>query len=272
MAVHVSDIMSIMDGIAPFALAEKWDNSGLQAGHPDWPVRRILVALDVTMAAMAAAGRIGADVLISHHPLTISPEKSFDFSRMPGSAVALAACGKIAILSAHTNLDKASEGLNDYFASVLGVSCDQSFQPDNNEPEGDGALQGIGRFGRPDTPMTVETLAGRIKERLSIPALRVAGDLNLAVDRVAICTGSGGSLVDTFLASSAQVYITGDLKYHEARDIEHSGRAAIDVGHFASEHVVIDLLTRRLEQAASSMGYGLDIQGYREEKDPFKYM
>ncbi|MCG8616751.1 MAG: Nif3-like dinuclear metal center hexameric protein [Desulfobacterales bacterium] len=266
----VSDIVKLLDGIAPFSLAEKWDNSGLQAGHPDWPVHRILVALDVTMDAMTAAEGMGADVLITHHPLTIVPEKSLDFSRMPGAAIAKAASRNIAIISAHTNLDKAREGLNDYFAEAVGLTCDRAFLPEGiTETDDDGMLPGIGRFGRPDQPLTVGELSEQVKSRLGVPALRVAGQLNLTVDEVAICTGSGGSLVDTFLNSSAQVYITGDLKYHEARDIEASGRAAIDVGHFASEHIAIDLLIQRLGQAASSSEYEINIQGYTEEKDPF---
>ena len=191
-------------------------------------------------------------------------------SRMPGAAVASAASGHIAIISAHTNLDKARDGLNDYFANALGLTCDRPFHPEDTHDADDNEMPpGIGRFGRPDQPLTVGELSDRIKRRLNIPALRVAGPLDLTVDEVAVCTGSGGSLVDTFLRSSAQVYITGDLKYHEARDIETCGRAAIDVGHFASEHIVIDLLVRKLEQAVSSGGYKIDIHGYTKEKDPF---
>lgn len=264
----VQDIIDIVNTIAPFELAEKWDNSGLQAGYRDWPVKRILVALDVTMAAMEAAKKSKSNLLLTHHPLVISPEKCLDFGTMPGSAVALAARNNIAILSAHTNLDKTRDGLNDYFAQVLGIRCERPFLFDTPGADADAAT-GIGRLGTLDKSVSVGELAALIKERLDIPALRVAGDLGLKVDTVALCTGSGGSLTSHFLNSSAQVYITGDLKYHDARDIETSGRAAIDVGHFASEHIVIDLLAGRLGRKLSSLGHDIEIQGFNKEKDPF---
>lgn len=264
MGACVTDIIEVVNTIAPFELAEDWDNSGLQAGDYQWPVKRILVALDVTMDALIEAKEWGADLLLTHHPLVITPEKSIDFGKMPGSAIELAARGKIAILSAHTNLDKANNGLNDYFAQVLGIECDLPFYPDNQSDTG------LGRMGKLESFMALKDLADQIKTRLNIPSLRVAGDLDLPVKNIALCTGSGGSLTNHFLNSSAQVYITGDLKYHEARDIEAHGKAVIDVGHFASEHIVVDLLQNRLEQELPAAGFNVKIQGFKKEKDPFK--
>ncbi len=270
MTACVQDIIDILNTIAPFELAEKWDNSGLQAGDRTWPVKRILLALDVTMEAMTAAHLSQSDMLITHHPLLITPEKSIDFGTMPGAAIELAAREKIAILSAHTNLDKASDGLNDYFAEQLGIQCERPLRPFYLDGDSFGDSQvGIGRFGRLNSPMTVDQLARMIKQQLNIPALRVAGCLDLEVDTVALCTGSGGSLAGHFLSSLAQVYITGDLKYHEARDIEAKGKAVIDVGHFASEHIVIGLLKSRLAKALLSLGSEIEIIEFKDEKDPF---
>ncbi|MCG8633177.1 MAG: Nif3-like dinuclear metal center hexameric protein [Desulfobacterales bacterium] len=268
MTACVQDIIEVLNTIAPFELAEKWDNSGLQAGDRTWPVKRILLALDVTMAAMATAQKSKCDMLITHHPLVISPEKSIDFGTMPGAAIEVAAREKIAVLSAHTNLDKARDGLNDYFAEQLGIQCESPFYSDDSGL-GD-SRTGIGRLGRLSQPMSIEQLVRMIKQKLNIPALRVAGRLDLEVDAVALCTGSGGSLTGHFLNSSAQVFITGDLKYHEARDIEAKGKTVIDVGHFASEHIVIGLLRNRLTPSLKSLGCEIEIQDFKEEKDPFK--
>ena len=265
MGACVSDIIEVVNTIAPFSLSEKWDNSGLQVGDYQWPVTRILVALDVTMAAMDEARKWNADLVLTHHPLMIKPEKSIDFGKMPGAAIEQAAKEKIAILSAHTNLDKARDGLNDYFAQVIGIQCDLPFSPDTDDK-----AVGIGRMGKLDRVMSLESLADQIKNRLKISSLRVAGDLELLVENIALCTGSGGSLTDHFLNSSAQAYITGDLKYHEARDIEAHGKAVIDVGHFASEHIVVDLLQNRLELELPKAGFEIEIQGFKKEKDPFK--
>jgi dinuclear metal center YbgI/SA1388 family protein len=273
MLLTVKKIMEFINDFAPFNLAESWDNSGLQAGDPDGSVQKILVSLDVTMAVMEAARDWGADLVLSHHPLQISPSKSIDFNKMPGSAIAMAARERISILSAHTNLDKAADGLNDYFAGIMGVDCDQSLDFDpKTKDSGDSAerLQGIGRIGHLKAPLSLRELALQVKERFRIKHLRVIGDLDLHVNTVALCTGSGGSLLDCFLASSADVYITGDIKYHEARQVEMHHKGLIDVGHFASEAIVVDLLESSLAKAVESAGYDIRIKGFKKEKDPFK--
>ena len=275
MPLTVKKIIDIINGFAPFDLAENWDNSGLQAGDPDGEIQKIMVSLDVSKEVMEAARDWGADLVLSHHPLQMTPVKSIDFSKMPGSAIGLAAREHISIISAHTNLDKAVDGLNDYFAQIMGVNCDESLCPDSNKAashldEYKGQLQGLGRIGHLKSVLSLRDLALNVKERLGLEHLRVIGDLDLQVDRVALCTGSGGSLMDCFLGSSADVYITGDVKYHEARQVEINHKGLIDVGHFASEIIVVDLLESSLSQALASVGYDIKIQGFKKEKDPFK--
>jgi len=273
MRLTVQKTIDIINGFAPFDLAESWDNSGLQAGSLDGTVQKIMVSLDVTMAVMEAAREWGADLVLSHHPLQMNPASSIDFGKMPGSAIGLAARERISILSAHTNLDKAADGLNDYFAKIMGVECDQSLYFDEkrgNSGESAGKLQGIGRIGRLQSVLSLQDLARQVKERLKIAHLRVIGDLDLQVNRVAVCTGSGGSLMDCFLSSCAEVYITGDVKYHEARQVEMHHKGLIDVGHFASEVIVVDLLESSLARAVASAGYDIRIKGFKKEKDPFK--
>ena len=290
MPLTVKKIIDIINGFAPFDLAENWDNSGLQAGNPDGEIQKIMVSLDVSKEVMEAARDWGADLVLSHHPLQMNPVKSIDFSKMPGSAIGLAAREQISIICAHTNLDKAVDGLNDYFAQIMGVNCDESLCPDSIIPdsiipdsiisdsnkaashldESKGQLQGLGRIGHLKSVLSLEGLALNVKERLGLEHLRVIGDLDLQVDRVALCTGSGGSLMDCFLGSSADVYITGDVKYHEARQVEMNHKGLIDVGHFASEIIVVDLLESLLAQALASVGYDIKIQGFKKEKDPFK--
>lgn len=268
MTVTVTDFLEMIDGIAPFRLAEKWDNCGLQTGDPDWPVRRILVCLDVSPDVLSAAKDLECDLILSHHPLMMAPEKSLDFSRMPGLAVAASAVGRTAIVSAHTNLDKARDGLNDYFALKLGIDCTGPFltEPADDDPS---PMAGLGRLGTITPALSLRELAEKIKRDLNMPGLRVIGNLDTPVREVALCTGSGGSLCAHFLKSSAQVYLTGDLKYHEARDIEAGKKAAIDVGHFASEHIVTQLFKIRLEALARSRDLDLEVIEYEKDEDPF---
>ncbi len=265
MDLTVKDIIKMLDGIAPFDLAEDWDNSGLQAGNPVWPVKKVLISLDITMEVMEEARSWEADMVLSHHPLLMRPEKKLDFSRMPGSAICLAARDTIAIVSAHTNLDKAIKGLNDHFAKIIGLGPLVPLVPSEPPQE----LAGIGRIGHLKASVRLRDLAEIVKNKLGIHSVRAAGDLDRNVQAIAVCTGSGGSLIGEFLNSPADLYITGDLKYHEVRLIEENNRAVIDVGHFASERIGIDLLQEHLAQAAKKQGYNLAIKGFTKEKDPF---
>jgi len=268
--MKLKKILNILNDIAPFDIAETWDNSGLQAGSPVWDVTKVMVGLDVTMPLLLAAKKSKSDLVLTHHPLMMTPEKSFDFEKMPGSAIRLAAREKINIVSLHTNLDKANNGLNDYFASRIGIQETASFLQGPPEPgPEESLLDGIGRMGGLKKAQPASDLAQQIKEQLGLSSLRVTGDMTRPVKIVAVCTGSGGSLVDAFIRSTADVFVTGDIKYHEARAVEEAGKILMDVGHFASEHMAIDLIEKRLAQAFQTACVNMEIIKYLTEKDPF---
>jgi dinuclear metal center YbgI/SA1388 family protein len=277
--VKIKDILEILNKIAPFDIAEDWDNSGLQAGNSTWKVSRIMIGLDVTMPLMEAAKNTDSDLVLTHHPLLITPEKKIDFQTMPGSAVCAAAQNHISIIAMHTNLDKADAGLNDYFTSRIGIENTLPFLPHKYTGLTDGLVQdneksspcrtGLGRIGQLDSPLPLNDLAERIKNDLGLVNVRVTGDMARTVGKVAVCTGSGGSLVDEFIRSGADVYITGDVKYHEARQVEAASKALIDVGHFGSEHMAVDLLAEQLTSEFSTAGLNVEIIKYLKEKDPF---
>jgi len=267
MRATVGDFLNLVDAAAPFELSEGWDNSGLQAGDLSWETDRVLVGLDVTVSLLEEAHLLGAGLVVTHHPLMIQPEKSIDFSTLPGSVILLSACNKISVISAHTNLDKAPAGLNDLFAEKLGFT---NFVPLLPEPAPSvDKKAGLGRVGRLESEMTLKSLITRVKQILSLDRVRVTGDPDQRVATAAVCTGSGGSLIDHVLASGAQVYITGDVKYHEARKLEDGGVGLIDVGHFASEYIAIDLLVDRLKHLCREQGLEVEIMGFYKEKDPF---
>jgi len=269
MTTTIYDFLGHLDAIAPFALAESWDNCGLQAGHLDGAVTRVMVALDVTMDVMDAALKWGADLVLTHHPLMIRPLTQLDFGTMPGSAIAMAAMHQISIISLHTNLDKAQGGLNDRFAGMLGLCELTCLQLPSDKNVLDDCLEGLGRVGKLPLPLTLEDLGKQVKAVFKASHIRMVGDPNMRVDTVAVCTGSGESLLKEVFSSGAQAYITGDMKYHGARDIEMAGVGGIDVGHFASEHIVIDLLVEKVKALSTQGALGLEVKGYTGESDPF---
>lgn len=128
---------------------------------------------------------------------------------------------------------------------------------------------GIGRIGDLIESSDLRSLAHKVKRTFDSETLRVVGDPDLSVKRVAVCTGSGASLVRGFLNSTADVFISGDLRYHDARDTEAAGRGLIDVGHFASEHIIIAALTERLQESAAAAGFDTTISACGLEKEPF---
>ncbi len=276
MSLNVRDVVQIMEAIAPSHLAEDWDNVGLQAGRMDWPVQSIWVALDPTPEVMDAACQAGADLLITHHPLIFKPLQKVDFSTPEGKVVRRAVLDQTAVFAAHTNLDSAKEGLNDLLARKIGLKRISVMEPrmdlpkSNVDPVGKiDVTEGLGRIGSLDLKTTLARLAAGIKKTLDLVSIQVAGRLDLPVRKVAVCTGSGGSLFPAFLSSAADVYLSGDLTYHNGRAVEAMDRGLIDIGHFASEHIVVEDLSRRIKQALAQTGEVVTVTACTLEKDPF---
>ena len=121
MEPKLGEVIDVVDEMVPGALAEDWDNSGLQVGDRHWHVKRVWVALDPLPEVIAAAGASGVDLLITHHPLIFKPLSMIDTRTMEGAAVQQALAHQVAVFSAHTNLDRTYEGVNDVLAAKIGL-------------------------------------------------------------------------------------------------------------------------------------------------------
>lgn len=128
---------------------------------------------------------------------------------------------------------------------------------------------GIGRVGELDKKIELKSLALKIKERLRLKSVKVSGNLEVSVKKAAVCTGSGSSMMKYFLLSGAQVYVSGDLRYHDALDVKAANLGLIDIGHFGSEHLIVDVLAKRLGNILAKAGMDLEVKPYRLEIDPF---
>ncbi len=264
------DILNLINNsIAPFSLAEEWDNSGLQVGNPAWQVKKILVALDVSKALLDKAEKWNASLILTHHPLLIKPIKSIDFNSITGDIIYKAAQNKISIISSHTSFDKAENGLNDLFAEMINLKNISCLEIKSCKPLENKKKIGLGRKGELEKSISLLNFAKKIKKKFNLKYLKTAGDINLLIKTVAVCTGSGGSLMDDFFKSKADVFVTGDIKYHEARDIENKSLGLIDVGHFKSEHIGVNLIVEKLKSAVKKAGFNIKIKGFEKEKDPF---
>ena len=270
MTATVGDIIGIMERFAPLELAEAWDNSGLQVGHVDWPVKNIMVALDPTPDVLNSAIEDSANLLITHHPLIFSPIKSIDLGTPLGGMIASAIRNHMAVFSAHTNFDSALEGLNDILAARIGLKNLSVLESRGLQPASlDENLNGLGRIGDLGRQSDLASLCRMLKQALHIETVRMIGPPELPINRVAICTGSGASLMAHFLSSDAQVFITGDIRYHDARKAEESGMALIDIGHFGSEHIMVKALVDRLTGSLAKLHQDVSVHACEVERDPF---
>jgi dinuclear metal center YbgI/SA1388 family protein len=365
----VADIVKIMETIAPPWLAEKWDNVGLQIGQKEWSVKTVWIALDPSFDVVHDACSHGVDLLITHHPLIFQPLTSINFDTGVGSIIQLAIKHQMAIYSAHTNLDSATDGLNDVLANRIGLknlrvlgeskgagiyklviyvplkyeqgvlksifetsagemgsytcctfrsSGKGTFKPGSSAQPFTGQIdetatvdeirietvvqkkdlnyviehikkkhpyetmaydiyplvpfgnqQGLGRIGELDERMDLASFALSLKKKLGLSEVKIAGNIDLPVTLVALCAGSGSSLMDEFLSSGAHVYVSGDLRYHDARSVEAAELGLIDIGHFASEHLFIEVFRDRLCVLLSEIGIHVKVEAYGLENDPF---
>jgi dinuclear metal center YbgI/SA1388 family protein len=267
MQLLLADIIEVLEHMAPPSLAEGWDNVGLQIGDPHRWINSVWVALDPGPDVVAAACRSQVDLLITHHPLFFHPVQRVQTDTPLGAVIELAVRHGLAIYCLHTNWDAVSGGLNDVLARRLGLRHLRPLR--RSQGASDRRLHGIGRVGRLVRTRDLCDLAQEVKQRLGAVAVRMAGDPRLEVQHVALATGSGGSLVGDFLGTEAEVFISGDLRYHEVRDIEYARRGVIDVGHFHSEHLTVDAIVQRLRRAFRRRHPRLRIQACSLEKDPF---
>lgn len=368
----VSRYIRILDRLAPPRLAESWDNVGLQIGSPNWPVKKVWTALDPLPEVVARACENDVDLLVTHHPLFFRQVKRIDCDSPLGRIVEMALSGRLAIFSAHTNLDSVHGGVNDALAGRMGLRnvrllsgpadadmvklvvfapsshlkgiMDTLFELDAGRignyscctfrcegvgtflPGGDatpavgkkGAFTevkenrieivvargdlgtvvdtvkrvhpyetmaydvyplavcdrqaGLGRVGELPSPLPLETFCANLKGALNLATVKVVGTPDMPVETVAVCSGSGASLMGEAVASGAQAYVSGDLGYHTARDAQQAGIGLVDVGHFGSEHLVAQVLATSIRDAIKDSDLSAAVEAVDTETDPFYYL
>ena len=233
MEFKVKDVTEVIEGFAPLAIQEGWDNSGLCIGSPDAPVSSVLLGLDCTPELVDEAIECGADMIVTHHPLIFSGLKKITPEDQVGAAVIKAIKAGISIYAAHTSADKVIAGVSGAMAAKLGLQNVTILDED-----GDGT--GLGVVGDLPEPMSADEAVAMVKERFGLKALRASRPVKGKISRIAMCGGSGGSLIKAAMASGAQLYLSGDISYHNFFTPE--GFMIMDIGHYESEIEIVDIL------------------------------
>ena len=231
--MRVGDVIRVIEEFAPLGIQEKWDNSGLCIGSPDDEVSSVLIGLDCTPELVDEAVSCGADMIVTHHPLIFSGLKKISPDDQVGAAVIKAVKNGIAIYAAHTSADKVLAGVSGAMAARLGLESVRILDED-----GEGT--GLGVVGDLPEPLTAAEAMVLVKERFGLKAMRTSKPVEGMISRVAMCGGSGGSLIGAAIASGAQLYISGDISYHNF--FTKDGFMIMDIGHYESEIEIVDIL------------------------------
>ena len=250
--MKINDIIERLEKEFPTELAYEWDNVGLLVGDRDREVTTVVTCLDVTEDVIEFAKNAEAELIISHHPVIFSPINRINGDTKNGKLLMDAIENKIAIYSAHTNCDKAENGINTRLAEMFNLKDVEPLQED-----------GLGRIGTLEPSVEFCELAKSVEDKLSVK-IRFCGDTKTTVKKVAICSGAGGDVIPSAIEKGADVLVTGDTKYHQMLDSKDDINI-IDAGHFGTECIVTEIFARIL------CDMGVQVF-WKDTEDVFKYL
>lgn len=246
------DIISRLEELSPVKFAEDWDNVGLLVGRKEKDVNNIYIALDATDEVIDRAITLGADMIITHHPMIFTPVKKINSDDFVGRRILRLIRHDIALYAMHTNFDvmgmadAAADELKLKKCSVLSVTYEDEI-----------SKEGFGRVGKLPSVMTLEECAEYVKECFKLDHVIVYGDTDNMIETVAICPGSGKSMAGDVIKSNAEAYITGDIGHHDGIDLTANGVSVIDAGHFGVEKLFVpymkEYLTRQFPDMTVNM-------------------
>ncbi len=242
----VADILQFVESLAPKYMAMDWDNVGLLCGRRDREVKKILVALDPFRNVIEEAIEIGADLIVTHHPLIFrNPLMAVNEDTEAGRCVLTLMEHGIAAINAHTNLDLAPGGINDILAQTLSLSDIQVLEPEGEDAQG--RPYGLLRSGTVEA-QPLSAFLSQVKEHLHCDGFRYV-DGGKPVRKVAVGGGSCADEMFIALEAGCDTFVTADVKYNQFRTAFESGLNLIDAGHFHTENPAMPVLAARLRAA-----------------------
>ena len=244
MPATVGQILGLLEGIAPLELAEEWDNVGLLAGNPDSPVERVLCALDMSAAVIDEAGALGAQLVVTHHPILFRGRKNLRDVDAEGRMLCALIRSNLAMIAMHTNYDNACPGVNDALASRLELRDVEALE--------EGMRVGVTDRG------SLRAFADFAASRLG-GVVRRYGAPDAPVRRVAVLGGAGEDFAWRAMAAGADVYLTGEMAYHKGTDAVENGLCVLEAGHAATEYPGILALSAALQKAADDVQYNIRV-------------
>ncbi len=265
----LSGVIDALEDLWPAGRAEQWDAVGLVCGDPDAEVDTVLFAVDPVREVAEEAIRLGAGLLVTHHPLYLRGTTTVAATGFKGRVVHRLILGGCALHVAHTNADRADPGVSDALAAVAGLRTTGPLVPDTGDPAG---RRGLGRIGELPVPLRLADFAARVAAALPATAagLRVAGDPDREIRTVAVCGGAGDSLFAEVRAAGVDAYLTADLRHHPASEaVEHGGPALLDAAHWATEWPWCEQAAAQLDAISDRNGWALRVHVSHQVTDPW---
>jgi len=264
MTVRIKDIIDTLDRLAPFKLAETWDNIGLLVGNPSQEVTDVLVGLDPTSRLLNEAIAQGANTIVTHHPLIFHPLHAIYSTTPIGLFLEKALTNRINIIACHTNLDSARHGVSDALADCFNLLDVEPLSINSALPG-----TGIGRIGNFKESLDRARFLQRVFDTLNLPSVHIAGRLPDRILKLALCGGSGSEFAEQAFANGADVYLSAEIKHSTARWAEECGFCIIDGTHYATEQPVVRHLVTQLQLATDAQNWDIRIRQTETELHPF---
>ena len=254
----VRTVFDLIHAVAPFDTQMEGDNSGLLVGSPDQEVSTILFALDVTQPVIDEAVALGAQLIVTHHPLMFDAIHSLTDETYEGRLIRRLVRENISLISAHTNLDQAAGGINDTLAALCGLV----------EVSGEGFF----RSGFLPEPMSTRSFADQLEANLET-TVRIMAPEDRMIRRIGLCSGSGSSEWQQALAAGCDAFVSGEIRHHIALALADAGIAAFECGHFATEEPGLAVLAEALQNSVNHVEcnvrvYVSAVSAYAFPRDP----
>lgn len=271
--ITTADVSTAIENIAPAGLQEAWDNCGIMIGFKDAPVKKILTCLEINEAILDEAKELDVDMIITHHPLIFGGIKSLCTCNYKDRIIMELIRSGINVYSCHTPFDKVKGGNNDVIAEKLGLVSVKNLNG-ADVPSAAKMMErmdeaDIGRIGEFRKPMLLKDVIKLVADNLglSMRQIRVTGNLNTEISKVGMCTGAGSDLMGMAAGQGCQLFVTGDVKYHEAQTALEEGICVIDAGHYGTEKFFGEEMKMKLQK---ELGKNVEIIASSVNIDPFE--
>lgn len=268
--MKIKEIIKKIEIKFPLDLAYNWDNVGFLLGNKENNINEILLTLDVTNNVIEEAINNNIKFIISHHPFIFDKLDRINTSTHKGKQIIKLLKNDISIYCMHTNFDIAFDGLNDGFVKLLDVYDIKVFDIINKkENYMNGEYYGLGRTAILKESLTFKQFSEHLMSVLKMQTIRVVGDLESRIKKIAIVTGSGAEYFELAKENDIDVLITGDVKYHQAMDAIDLNVNIIDCGHFETENIFKDLMAVELKKMFSN---DISIKKSCLNENPFTFI